>query len=376
MAHRALLLAFAAPVVLFAASAVTYADESPFAKLDLAPLKEGSYLDQTDIKTLCGTKKVRVAVSDGFTANSWRKTVFAELQDEASKCPTITEILHTDGQGNTQKQISDIESLAAQRVDIILVFPDGGPALIKAMHDATAAGAAVVPYDTGTAFPGERLKDYLLTVTEDQKAKAIDEAEWTVQALNGKGNILELGGTPGNPVTGMMDEGWNGVFKKYPGIKVLEGGPVYVNWDAAETQRVVAGLLPKYSQIDATMNDDGPGSVAALRALQAAGRSLPLTVTEDVNELGCFWQDHHAANPQFNVITTSWGTGIVRRALRKGLAAAEGLDDPEPSILRMVKHEDTTSQDAKLAVQCDKSFPPDMTFSSFLTRDQLRALFK
>jgi ribose transport system substrate-binding protein len=369
-------MAMAVPLALSLAPAVGYGADSPYANLDMAPNKSGPYTENADIRKLCGTKKIRVALSDGFTANSWRKTAFAEFQDEAKKCPNITEILHTDGQGNAQKQISDIEALAAQHVDVIVVFPDAGEALIKAMHDATAAGLAVVPYDTGTSFPGERLKDYLVAVTEDQKAKAVDEAKWAAAALGGKGNILELGGIAGNPVTGMMEQGWNSVFKQYPGIKVLEGGPVFVNWDPAETQRVVSGLLAKYPEINATMNDLGSGSVAALRAFEAAGRPLPLTVSEDVNEMGCYWEDHHTKNPTLNIIDTSSGTWMVRRALRKGVAAAEGLSDPEASIVTMVKYEDTTSKDPKLAVHCDKSFPPDVNFSSQLSKDQLKALFK
>jgi ribose transport system substrate-binding protein len=373
---KSMLMAMAVPFALSIAPAVAFSADSPYANLDMAPTKSGPYTENIDMKEFCGTKKIRVALSDGYTANSWRKTAFAEFQDEAKKCPNITEVLHTDAQGNAQKQISDIESLAAQHVDVIIVFPDFGEALIKAMHDATAAGSVVVPYDTGTSFPGERLKDYLVAVTEDQKAKAVDEAKWAAEALGGKGNVLELGGIAGNPVTGMMNEGWGSVFKNYPGIKVLEGGPVFVNWDPAETQRVVSGLLAKYPQIDATMNDLGSGSVAALRSFEGVSRPLPLTVTEDVNELGCYYMDHHAASPTLNMITTSSGTWMVRRALRKGVAAAEGKSNTEASIVTMVKYEDSTSKDAALAPHCDKGFPPDTNFSSWLSRDALKALFK
>lgn len=352
------------------------AKDAPWAKLDMAPTKEGSYLNGADIRKFCGTKPIRVALSEGFTANSWRKTVFAEFQDEARKCPNIKEILHTDGQGSTQKQISDIEALAAQHVDVIVIFPDAGEALIKAMRDATAAGSAVVPYDTGMHWPGVRLRDDLVAVTENQITKSINEATWAVAALHGKGNILELGGIPGNPTTAMAQEGWNSVFKKYPGIKVLEGGPVYVNWDPAETQRVVAGLLPKYPEIDATMDELGSGSVGALRAFKAAGRPLPLTVSEDVNELGCWWKDSRATDPKFNIITVSSGSWIARLALRKGVAAVEGFDDPEPSIVTMIEYENTTKSDPNLQAHCDKSFPPDTSFSSFLSKAQLKALLK
>jgi ribose transport system substrate-binding protein len=356
-------------------SACAYAADSPYAKLDMAPDKAGPQTDQADITKLCGTKPIRVALSDGFYGNSWRKTALAELKDEASKCPNITEVIHTDGQGNAQKQIADIEGLAAQHVDVILVFPDFGASLIKAMRDATAAGSAVVPYDTGLHFPGERLKDYLVAVTEDQRTKAEDEAKWATDALKGKGMYLEFGGVAGNPVTGEMEKGWSSVFKTFPDVKVLEGGPVYVNWDVAETQRATAALLAKNPQIDATFNDLGQGSVAALRAFQSASRPLPLTVTEDVNELGCLWQDQHASNPNFNIITVSSGTWMVRLALRKGVAAAEGLSDPEPSIIKMLKYEDSTSSDPALAPHCDKSLPPDANISAHLTSEQLKQLF-
>ncbi len=376
MKSTVLLLAVAMPFGVCLASTTGHAADSPFAGLDMAPTKVGPYSEWTDIRTLCGKKPIRVGLSDGFFANSWRKTALAEFKDEASKCPNITAVLHTDGQGNAQKQITDIEGLAAQHVDVIVVFVDAGAALIKAMHDATAAGSAVVPYDTGLNFPGERLKDYLVAVTEDQRAKAVDEAKWATEALKGKGNVLEFGGVAGNPVTTEMDHGWGQVFKEFPNVKVLEGGPVYVNWDPAETQRVTSGLLAKYPKIDATFNDLGTGSVAALRAFEAVGRPLPLTVTEDVNSLGCYWQDHHAANPDFNIITTSSGTWMVRWALRKGVAAAEGLSDPEASIVTMLKYEDSTSKDPALAPHCDRSLPPDANISAHLTSDQLKALFK
>jgi len=37
---------------------------------------------------------------------------------------------------------------------VIVAFLDGGPAILKATREATGAGVAVVPYDTGDKFPG------------------------------------------------------------------------------------------------------------------------------------------------------------------------------------------------------------------------------
>ena len=50
-------------------------------------------------------------------------------------------------------------------------------------------------------------------------------------------------------------------------------------------------------------------------------------------------------------------TWMVRLALRKAVAAAEGIDKTEPSLITLPFTEDNTSKDPKLAVKCDKSMP-------------------
>src|SRR5580698_3596879 len=94
----------------------------------------------------CGTKQISVALADGFADNGWRQQTTAAGINEASRCPNVTSWTHTDGQGNTQKAISDIEGLAAKGVNAIVVFPDAGPAMLPAIRDAHKQGAAVVPF--------------------------------------------------------------------------------------------------------------------------------------------------------------------------------------------------------------------------------------
>src|SRR6266566_2618666 len=65
----------------------------------------------------CGSKKVTVALADGFGDNNWRRITRAEAKAEAALCPSVTRYLYTDGQGNTQKAISDIQGLVAQGVN-------------------------------------------------------------------------------------------------------------------------------------------------------------------------------------------------------------------------------------------------------------------
>jgi ribose transport system substrate-binding protein len=356
----------AAMVSLFGGQA--YA-ENAFAKVDIAPDKVGTTKELQDITAFCGTKKIKVALSDGWGENGWRKITRAEFEDEASKCPNITEVRYTNGQGNPQKQIADIQGLIAQKFDVIIVFPDTGVAQLKVMRQATEAGIAVVPFTTGDAPFGEMGKDYLVRVTERQTELGRMLAEWMVKTLNGKGNVIVQGGTPGNPMTASQAVGWREVFAKNPGIKVLEG-PVDTNWDPALAQKVTAAAIAKYPQIDGIMAE----TTGPIRAFVAAGRPVPAWAGQDLNELSCLWQDLHEANPTFKLATASAHTWLARLALRKGVAAAQGLSNTEPSLINLPFSEDSTSSDAALAVKCDKSLPPTAIPSAMVSKDEMREL--
>jgi ribose transport system substrate-binding protein len=68
----------------------------------------------------CGTKPIKVALSDGWGGNYWRHITRAEFEDEASKCKNITETRYTDGEFKPEKQIADIQGLIAQKFDVIV----------------------------------------------------------------------------------------------------------------------------------------------------------------------------------------------------------------------------------------------------------------
>ena len=94
----------------------------------------------------CGSKKIKLGFTDGFGGNSWRLVTTAAARDEAKKCPSVTSLDYADGQGNTQKAISDIQGMVAKGVDALVVFPDAGKAILPALRSAYKAGVVTVPY--------------------------------------------------------------------------------------------------------------------------------------------------------------------------------------------------------------------------------------
>src|SRR5579864_6333644 len=74
----------------------------------------------------CGSKKITLALLDGFGDNNWRLLVRGEAYNEALQCPSVTKYLYTNGHGNIQDAISQIHSLAAEGVNAMVIFPDAG----------------------------------------------------------------------------------------------------------------------------------------------------------------------------------------------------------------------------------------------------------
>lgn len=351
------------------ATTVPAAAQNMFSDIDLAPDKTGGIDDMEDITKYCGDKPIKVAFSDGWGGNYWRQITRAEFEDEAAKCPNITEVRYTDGEFSAEKQIADIRGLIAQEFDVIVVFADTGVAQLNVMRQALDAGIAVVPFTTGDAPFGEIGVDYLTRVTETQIGLGKMLAEWMVKTLDGEGNVIVQGGTPGNPMTSAQAVGWREVFAEHPGITVLEG-PVDTNWDPALAQRVTAAAIAKYDQIDGIMAE----TTGPIRAFLAAGRPIPAWAGQDLNELSCLWQDNHEDNPTFKLATASAHTWLVRLALRKGLAAVNGMDNLEPSLIDLPFSEDSTSSDPTLAVKCDKDLPPTAIPSAMVSGEKMKEI--
>lgn len=329
--------------------------------------------DIQDISAFCGDKDITVALADGFGGNSWRKITRAIFEAEAAKCPNIKKVIYTDAQGDTQKAISDINSLVAQGVDVIVTFVDGGEALLPTIRKATEAGVAVVPFvGSPGGTPGT---DYVDFVSEDITTYGKNLAEWTIKTMGGKGNLVMLGGIAGNSYSQAVFDGVLEAVKANPDVKLLnEDGPVATDWEPGKTQQVVAGLITKYGDIDGIVADYGGGSVGGIRAFEAAGKPFPVWSANDSNEFACLWYEYKDSQPTYQIATESSRNWVVAVALHKALAAVNGLPNDEPSTYNLEIIEDST--DDSKQPKCEQSLPADAILSSGLSVEQLEALFQ
>ena len=190
----------------------------------------------------CGPKKATIAFLDGFGGNSWRLITTASAKEEAQKCPSITGYEYADGQGNTQKAISDIKSMAAKGIDALVVFGDAGPAVLPALTSVFKAGKVVVPYRVDVG--GEAGKNYTKFIGASFKNDGVNWGNWIKSILPNGGNLLFLSGPAGNSQGTDELEGLKSVLG--PEYKFINPAPFDVtNWDPALTQQVLTAEIAK-----------------------------------------------------------------------------------------------------------------------------------
>lgn len=331
----------------------------------------GVNLAKAEVPSWCGPKKATLALLDGYGGNSWRQVTTASGKQTVELCPSITTYEYADGQGDTQKSISDIKSMAAKGVDALVVFGDAGPAVLPAITSVFKSGKVIVPYRVNVG--GKEGENYSKFIGSSFVDDGETWGKWIKSILPTGGNILFLSGPAGNS----------------QGLDELKGmknvlGPEYVfvnpepfavtNWDPALTQKVLTAEIAKNAKIDVIVSDFGPSLVGALPLFAKQGKSIPALATSDGNSLGCFWHDNQASNPDFKLFTVATGNDNVRLAVQWAVALATDGTPPTDQVFKAPAFEDSVSGKPN-AVQCRKELPGAIYLSSELpAEDQARAV--
>ncbi|GAB0113640.1 hypothetical protein AcidC75_11640 [Acidisoma sp. C75] len=313
----------------------------------------------------CGAKKTQLALLDGFGGNSWREITRASATEEAAKCPNVTSFIYSNAQGNTAKAISDIKSMAARGVPAMVVFGDSGPAILPALTSVYHAGDIVVPYRVNVG--GKAGVNYTQFVGSSFENDGKNWGEWIKQNFPQGAKMLFLSGPAGNSQGQEELVGLRSVLGA--NYTFLNPAPYDVtNWDPALTQQVLTSEISKHPNIDVIISDFGPSLVGALPVFQKFHRSIPAIATSDGNSLGCFWQQHHAANPDFKLFTVATGNDNVRLAVDWAVAEATGGKVPDTNMFRAPVFENSVTGKPH-PVECRPNLPGNIYLSAQMSPD-------
>jgi ribose transport system substrate-binding protein len=199
--------------------------------------------------------------------NPWRLAQTKSLRDEAAKrgIPLVV----TDAQGQTAKQVSDVEDLIARRVNLILLAPREYQGLAPALQAAKQAKIPVVLVDREAA--GKPGQDYVTFLGSNFVEQGQRAAEWLAKTTNATATVVELSGTPGSSVAADRAKGFREGLAKYPGMKVV--ATQTGDFSRAKGQQVMQNLAQSLgSGFTAVYAHNDEMALGAIEALKAAGR--------------------------------------------------------------------------------------------------------
>jgi ribose transport system substrate-binding protein len=208
-----------------------------------------------------------VGFSQMESDNPWRIAQTKSLRDEAAK--RGVQLVVTDAQGQTAKQVSDVEDLIARHVNLILLAPREFEGLAPALRAAKQAKIPVILVDREAA--GTVGQDYVTFLGSNFIEQGRRAAEWLAKATGGKANIVELSLTPGSSVARDRGVGFREEMAKYPGMKIIASQ----TGDAsrAKGERAMQNIAQSLgSQITAVYAHNDEMALGAIQALKAAGR--------------------------------------------------------------------------------------------------------
>jgi ABC-type sugar transport system substrate-binding protein len=178
------------------------------------------------------------------------------------------DLLVTDAQSNTPKQVADMQDMVAQGVDVIIVPPREELGLTPALETAREAGVPVIFTDrSAVATP---CRDYLTFIGSDFVEQGKRAAEWLVKATKGKAKVAELIGTVGATATNDRGEGFASVLKQHKGMELVaeQSG----DFARAPGQNVMEQILGANPDLTAVYAQNDEMALGAIQALKDAGK--------------------------------------------------------------------------------------------------------
>ncbi len=213
--------------------------------------------------------KYKVGFSQVESNNPWRIAQTESMKAEAAN--RGYELVYTDAAGSEAKQIADVDSMIAQKVDAIFLAPRSEKPLAQAVLKAKAAGIPVILLDRNVdqtiAKPGQ---DYVTFIGSDFIDEGKRAAEWLVKATGGKAKIIQLEGTVGSTPANDRKKGFEDQIKSEAGMQIVASQSGDFARDKG--RQVMETLLQANPDINAVYAHNDEMAMGAIAALEAAGK--------------------------------------------------------------------------------------------------------
>jgi ribose transport system substrate-binding protein len=290
-----------------------------------------------------GGKKLKIALANSYIGNKWRIEMANTFKAACAMPPYKDQVdCSVFNSGNdVSKQTQQISNLISEHVDAIVLNAASPTGLNGVVRQACQRKILVVSFDNIVTEP------CALKVNTDQTKFGQQLAQFLVDKLNGKGNVIMVTGVAGTSVDADRNKGALAVFKQNPDMKVV--GRYTGMWDSATAQRNTAAQLPSLPKVDGIWAQGG--TEGGIKAFIDAKRPLPPTAGEAENGFRKFMVGYQGQEPvdglsigqppYLSVVALE-----LARAIRKGQHGKSDITIPFPTVTgETVKEGETVFKD-------------------------------
>lgn len=214
-----------------------------------------------------GEKKDASDMKIGLAVNTLNNPFFVDLKDGAEKTADEEgiDLIVIDSQGDPGKQMSDVENLLQQNIDLLILNPVDSDAAGQASLLANDQNVPVITVDR-EASEGE----IVTHVGYDALKSGEIAATYLEEELKGKGKVVEVQGVLGTNVGRDRSKGFNEHIDTVDNLEIIASQSA--NFDRGEALSVMEDILQANSEIDAVYAANDEMVMGALSAIESSGR--------------------------------------------------------------------------------------------------------
>lgn len=221
-----------------------------------------------------GEKKYKIAWSTIYLTPSWMQQTKKMMEDRIAhwnKQGVPIDFYIANANGDSSQQIAHIENLISQGYDAIIVISGSATALNNAVEKAYDKGVVIINFDSLVTTDKVHSK---INTSQFEYGKVC--AEWLVDAIGGKGEIIAFNGPAG---VGLVEERYDGaksVLKNYPDITIA--AELYSEYNEGPAMTMIRPALTANPDVAGVLSLGGSLSSASLKAVEQMGMDMiPIT---------------------------------------------------------------------------------------------------
>ncbi len=213
----------------------------------------------------------------GMTFQEMNNPYFVSMQEALNEAAASlgAEVVVTDAGHDVAKQISDVEDMLQQNIDILLLNPTDSAGIEAAVQAAKAAGVIVVAVDANANGPVDTF------VGSKNRDAGYMSCKYLGEALGGKGEVAILDGIPVVPILQRV-EGCKAALAEFPDMQLVD--TQNGRQDRSVALGVVENMIQAKPNLAGIFSVNDGGAMGARAAIQGSGKDIKLVSVDGAPE--------------------------------------------------------------------------------------------